>query len=144
MDYKDLFTSMGIVLVGIIAFFAIAGDFNNAYGTNLGDDMNGTRTHVQDLLTNTLGDVSGDVGNATQAREGASLGSGETGLITRALTVITSIPQLFGLVPAVIRDGASVLGIPDSIVIIGEWVFLFAVGVTLAYLFLLGISRLRS
>lgn len=144
MEFKDLFTSMAIVLIGVIAFFSIAGDFNTTYGTDLGNDMNDTRTHVQDMLQSNLSIVSGEASEATQASEGASLGSGETGLATRALRVITGIPKLFGMVPSLIREGANVLDIPDSIQDVGVWVFLFASALTLAYLLLLGVSRVMS
>lgn len=144
MDFKNVFIVIGISLVGIIAVFSFASDLNTEYGTSIGYDMNETREKLQDGIIANLTLVSSETGGAAEAESGASSGTGITDLIGRSLSVIGSIPRLIGLVPSLMSESASVIGIPPEYVDVATWLFIISFALVLAYLFLTGARSLIS
>jgi len=142
MEYENVFKSVGVVLIGVIAYFSLLGFWNLEYGQNVGNSSRATYDHVQSLANSSLFDLgTGSAGN-TQTESGAGQDDPNRDLLTRALSVVTAIPELFGLVPALLQDGASILGIPPSYVNIGIYTFLFSAAILFAYLLLIGVRRL--
>ena len=142
MDFKNVFIVMGISLVGIIAVFSFATDINTEYGTSIGYDMNQTRSYVQEGIIANLTKVSGETGTATEAQSGASAEAGIGDLIKRSLGVIGSIPRLLGMVPSLMSESASVIGIPSEYIDVATWLFIISFSIVLAYLFLTGARSL--
>lgn len=142
MEYEKVFGSVAVVLVGVIAYFSLLGYWNVAYNDDVGTTANATFTHVQTLTQDTLFDLSIDVGNNTNTPSGAGSTSTNTDLVSRALSVITALPTLLGLVPALFQDFALIMGIPSAFVDIATWVFLFSFAILFAYLLIIGVRRL--
>lgn len=142
MEFKDLFVSMGIVLIGIIAIFGVLNTWNDHYGTNVDGGLNTTKSNVQTLLNNNLSSVSQDTISTAKSKSGSATTDSEEGLIKKSLNTIKRLYALIDIVPTVLSEGAQALGISPAIVEVGKWIFGFCAVVTLAYLLLLGVRRL--
>jgi hypothetical protein len=140
MEYRDVFISLAVVVVGIVAILGLANDWNTSYGNNAGSTFNQTLTRVS-ILTN-LTDISSSVAGNTQTPDGAGETEAQAGLIKQSLSTLKKIPVLMGLVPDLLSDGAAILGAPSWLVTIGRVVFLFVFAITFAYILLLGAKRL--
>ena len=73
---------------------------------------------------------------------GAGSTSTNADLVSRALSVITAVPTLLGLVPALFSDAGTILGIPSIYVQVAAWIFLFSFAILFAYLLIIGVRRL--
>lgn len=144
MEYKQLFASMAIALVGLVAFLGLAADFNSTYGTDLGSDINETTSRVESAISSNLTQTGREAGSAGTPQEGQSLGSGSDSLARRGLRIITLLPQLMGLPQALIRDIGGLFGVPPVIVSVGIDVFIFSFVVTLGYLLILGVRKVTG
>lgn len=142
MEYEKIFATVGILLIGIIAWGMYFQGWNDSYGQSVSSSANETYARMQSLSQSGLFNMSVATSNATITRSGASVGDGNENLISRALTVITSIPTLLGLVPALLQDFALILGVPIAYSNIASWMFIFSFAVLFAYLLLLGVRRL--
>jgi hypothetical protein len=142
MEFENIFRGVALMLVGIIAYFALFVYWNDEYGTNVGYSANSTYSHAQSLAQTNLFDMSINVGNNTNTPSGAGSTSANTDLVSRALSIITTVPILLGLVPALYSDFGSIMGIPSIYVQIGAWVFLFSFAILFAYLLIIGVRRL--
>jgi hypothetical protein len=140
MEYRDVFVSLAVVVVGIVGILGLMSDWNTAYSQNAGASFNQTLTHVQ--LLNNLTGISNDVAGNTQTEDGSGETDAQAGLIKQSLSTLKKIPVLLGLVPALYSDAASILGAPSWLVAVGRVVFLFVFAITFAYLLLLGAKRL--
>lgn len=145
MEFTEVFSGIAIVLVGIIAIFGLTNAWNAEYGSNLGEDpqFSATKDRVESLLETQFVDRGLDYANSTQQSAGAgSSGDQQDNMITRALKSIGLIDDLIGLVPALIKDGAEALNIPEIYWRIGQSIFWIIFSVTLAYLLILGARTL--
>jgi hypothetical protein len=141
VDYGKLFGGMAILLIGIVAFVGLGLDFNTAYGTELGNDINGTTTALNSGIYGNLSVISGNVGNAANPEEGQGSGGDSESLGRRALRIIQFLPDLMGLPMAVLRDFGAIFGVPSIIIDVAVFAFIFAFVLTLAYLLLLGVGK---
>jgi len=142
MEYERLFGTIGVVIISVIALFSLLNFYNESYNTNVGGNFTNTLSHVSAIGNATLINMSNEGANATQAIEGAGAVGGLIDLATRSLQIITIVPTLMGLVPALMEDAAIMIGIPPEYVAIGVAIFLFSFIILLAYLLLIGTKRL--
>lgn len=142
MEFEKVFTSIGITLIVLIGFFTLIQSWNTSYGTSVGTELNSTYTHIETLTTATMYNMSVTTGNATITSSGGSDDSTQANLVKRSLQIITNIPELLGLVPALFNDFSTLLGIPPIYREIATWLFIFSFVVLFAYLLLIGARRL--
>jgi hypothetical protein len=143
VEFRSLIVSLGIAVVGLIAFFGLADSFNQVYNTNVGDNFNATQAKIRSLIGTNLQNISGDVGSSIEAQEGAELGAdANDALGFRALGVITKLPRLMGVVTASLWEAGAAIGIPDEILYVALWVFVATFAITIAYLLITGVTRL--
>lgn len=143
MDFIDVFKVGAVILVGIFVFFPLATDFNKEYGSSLGDDLSTTRTNVEDMLSSNLSDISTQTGDSISPTSGAAASSNEEGLISRSTEAISKFGTLITIIPTAMGEAGSALGIPDNIVEIAKYVFIFTFAITFAYVLLLGATSIR-
>lgn len=141
MEIKNVFLSIGIVLIGLVGIIGLIGDWNNTYGTSVGVGFNNTLTHIQNMTNSSLSSIGGNIAENTREQEGSGE-EAQTSMIKRAYRTIQEIPNLLGLVPAIMRDVASIAGAPQWIVVIASLLFFIILGLTLTYLFIIGARRL--
>lgn len=145
MEFTQLFSALAVVLVAIIAVFGLASTWNAEYGSTLGanEEFNSTVGRVQTLLESDLVDKGIDYGQSTQPVEGQGTSTDQQdGMIKRALKSIGLIDDLVGLVPALIKEGATALNIPEIYWKIGQSVFWIVFTITLAYLLIAGVKSI--
>lgn len=143
MDYERVFGGLGVFLVAIIALMAPVAHWNSAYGVSVGGgEENTTMSRIINLTSVTLGSTSLDMANSTTVESGATDQDANGNLVSRSLNVITSLPTLLGLVPALFEDVALILGVPSAYTNVAVWIFTFAFVILFAYLLLLGLRRL--
>lgn len=142
MEFENIFKGVGIVLIGIVAYFSLFVYWNDEYGTTVGSSSNATYQSAQLLAQRNLFNMSINVGNNTNTPSGAGSTSTNADLVSRALSVITAVPTLLGLVPALFSDAGTILGIPSIYVQVGAWIFLFSFAILFAYLLIIGVRRL--
>jgi len=141
MEFTELFVGAGIILVAIIAVFGMTASWNAAYGTNIGDDPEFQQTinRVENLLESKLVDEGLEYGQSTVPESGAGQSSEQNdNLISRALSTISLIPQLIGLMPALIKDAAVALNLPDIYWRLGQALFWIVFSITMAGFLLIG------
>lgn len=141
MEFTELFTGLAVVLVMIVAIFGLTNQWNDDYGSTLGEDgeFNNTVSRVETLLETNFVNKGLDYGSSTQPESGAGAeDTQQDGLIARAVKTIGLIDDLIGLIPALIKDAASALNIPEIYWKIGQALFWIIFSITLAYLLLLG------
>ena len=136
MELKDVFTATALVLVGVFAVGAWINDLNSKYGTEAGSSFSSTFDTVESTLQTELGEVAVAAGNNTVAAPGAGGANQQDGIIARSLSSIQQVGQFFILIPNLLSEGAYVLGLPEPYAEIAGWVFAFALGITLALIFL--------
>lgn len=132
----------GVVLVCIIAIFSFITNWNNTYGQNVGSSFNNTYSDVAVLINTNMFNLSTQVANNTNTQSGAGTTSVNIDLASRALSVITSLGAMLGLIPALFTDGALLLGIPSVYAGIAGWIFIFMFAILFAYLLIIGVRRL--
>lgn len=145
MEFTEVFSGIGLVLVMIIAIFGLVNAWNTDYGSSLGTEteFNNTVNRVETLLTTNFVNRSLDYASSTQPESGAGTSSTQQdNLITRAVKTIGLIDDLIGLIPSLIKDAAAALNIPDVYWKIGQALFWIIFSITLAYLLLLGARSL--
>jgi hypothetical protein len=143
MDFIDVFKMAGVILIGIFVFFPLATDFNKEYGSNIGDSLSETRNKVEGMLYSNLSDMSVQTGNTVNPESGAGDTSKEEGLIRRSTEAIGKFGKLITIVPTAMGEAGDALGIPEQIVEIGKYMFIFAFAITFAYVLLLGAQSIR-
>jgi hypothetical protein len=142
MEFQQVFVTASVILVGILGVFGLINFWNVSYGTNVGNTFNSTASHVQTITTSTLGAVSVQVGNSTDTPSGAGAVTTSANLVNRALSILTIIPSIIGLVPAMLQDAAGIMGVPQEYTLIAAWVFIFGFALLFAYLLIVGVRRL--
>jgi hypothetical protein len=145
MEITEVFTGMAIVLIGIIAIFGVAANFNTTYGSSIGSEgeFSETITRVEAIIGTGLVDEGLEYADSTQVIPGAGESTNQNdNLIRRALSTISLLPQLVGLAPALIKEGAVALNLPDIYWRLGQALFWIVFSITLAYLLLIGARRL--
>jgi hypothetical protein len=145
MEFTELFTALAVVLVAILSIFGLTASWNAEYGSSLGvdEEFNGTLTRVSNILGTDFVDKGLEYGKSTQPNEGAGSDEDEqTGIIRRSLRTIGLIDDLVGLVPTLIKEGATALNVPESYWRVAVTLFWIIFAITLAYLLLLGARRL--
>lgn len=142
MEYEKVFATVGFVTIAIIAYFTMMAGFNADYGTSIGESSNATYSKVQTLGTQNLFNVSTAVGNSTDTQSGAGTSNADSDLLRRGLGVLTVLPRLLGLIPAIMQDFAIILGVPSAYVSIASWIFIFSFAILFAYLLIVGVRRL--
>lgn len=143
MEYKQLFMALAIIVVGLIAFFGFSNDNEAIYGTSTTSSINATESRITSITGN-LSRLSGQVGESGEPQEGASQGTGENNLVTRALGILGAIPSMVGLPLALLDDVGTIFPIDPRLITIAKYALIFAFFITLAYLFILGTTRLRT
>lgn len=144
MEIKDVVISGMVVLVAVIAITGWLGSMNTAYNMNAGASFNTTISHTQTLLNTNLSSMSKNVANNTQIAEGAGTSDQEQGLLEQSRGTFSILTDLLGIIPSMIEDGASIVGIPSEYTFIAKWTFLFVFGLTIAYILLLGVKSFVS
>ena len=145
MEFTEIFTGIAVVLVLITSIFGLTNVWNNAYGSTLGEEsqFNNTKTRVETMLQTSFVDEGLTYGESTQPTAGAgSDGDQQDNMIKRALRTIGLIDDLIGLIPALMKDGAAALNIPQIYWQIGQALFYIIFAITLAYLLILGARTL--
>lgn len=142
MEFEKIFASAGIVLLAIIAYSALINSWNTGYGQNVGQTFKPILDDVQTLENTSLFSLSTQAGNNTNTPSGAGTTSTNADLVSRALGILTSLPTLLGLIPALFSDFAMLLFIPAAYVSIATWIFLFSFAILFAYILIIGIRRL--
>lgn len=142
MDFDNLFKTGGVILLMIIAYFAIIGGWNNIYGTTVGSNSATTYDRIQVITNATLFNTSIQATNATIIGSGAGPISATIDLANRALRIITLLPQLPGLFESILLDGANLLGIPPTYVYISIYSVYFLCASLILYLLITGARRL--
>lgn len=145
MEFTEIFTGVAIALVMIVSIFGLTNYWNNSYGSTLGQDgeFNATVTRVHTLLEGSFVNDSLTYAESTQPQAGAgNEPQQQDNMIKRALNTIGLIDDLIGLIPALIKDGATALNIDAIYWQIAEALFWIIFSITLAYLLLLGARTL--
>ena len=142
MEYKNVFISIGIVLIALIGITQLIGQWNNDYSATAGSTLNRTFTHMQQISNDTLISTGRSSAIDTQTVEGTGQTSSTSNLIQKSLSTIKRVPQLLGLVPSLLNDAASIIGVPTIIVDIIVTIFFFVFALTFAYLLLIGAKGL--
>lgn len=140
MEIKDVFLSIVVVMVAIIAVFSWMNGMNDAYGVDAGSTFNNTKGQVG-LFTN-ISAISTQVGNNTFYESGSAPSTQDEGLIQKAKSSISLIGDLFGIVPALIKDAGLIVGIPAPYIDLATYAFIFILGITIVYITFLGVRNL--
>jgi len=134
VEFRSLIVSLGVVVVGLIAFFGLSDSLNFHYGTDVGSNFNGTQSEIRSLIGSNLSSIADQAGSSVEAREGAEIGEDAQGnLALRALSVITKLPTLMGVVTSAIWEGGLAIGIPNEVLEVALWVFIAVFAITVAY-----------
>jgi hypothetical protein len=142
MDFKNIFIGLGVMLIGIIGVFGILNSWNSYYSMDVGSTFNDTLSGVQDITDNTMDEIKISSGLSTQTAEGAGQDTPTEEIAKQSVSTIKLMPKLIGLVPSLLNDIGSIIGIPVEIVAIGVSLFIIVFALTFAYLLLLGVRRL--
>ena len=142
MEYEKIFSTVGIVLIAVLAYSALLANWNSTYNQNVGSSFQNTYNDVATLSNSSLFTLSTTTANNTNTASGAGTTSVNTDLVSRALSVITVLPTLLGLIPALFNDAAVIFGIPAQYVSVATWIFLFSFAILFAYLLIIGVRRL--
>ena len=143
MEFEKIFASIGVVLIAILAYTAIIGSWSIAYNNNnVGSTFASTYNDAAALSNSTLFSLGIQVGNNTNSQSGAGSTSSSTDIYSRALSIITAVPTLLGLVPALFNDAAVIFGIPATYIGVAAWIFMFTFAILMAYLLIIGVRRL--
>lgn len=142
MEFEKVIGAAAIVIVMILAYFTMITDWNVAYTETVGGSENATYSRVQALGESGLFNLSEDMGNATIPGSGAGTGSTTSDLIQRGLRAIVNLPLLLGLIPAMFKDMALIVGIPEAYVNVAVYVFITGFALLFAYLLVIGVRRL--
>lgn len=140
MEIKDVVVSSMVVLVAVIAITSWINNLNTAYSTTAGSSFNSTLSSTQSLLQTNMSNIAVVVANNTQVQEGAGTSDQEQSLLEQSRGTFSILTDLLGIIPSMIEDGAEILDIPDEYTFVAKWTFLFVFGLTIAYLFLLGVK----
>lgn len=142
MEFEKVFMTLGVCLVAIIAVFSFIGSWNTTYNDNAGNSSSAVYNDVQLLMNTSISALSVQSGNQTITSSGSGSSSTSSDLVSRSLGIITLIPRMLGLIPAIFQDGAYLLGIPEAYVNVAGAVFIFSFAVLFAYLLIIGVRRL--
>lgn len=142
MELEDVFISGMVVLVAIIGILSWLSGMNSAYDMTAGSSFNATLTHTQGLLDTNLSNMGLNVANNTQLAEGPGTSDQEQSLLEQSRSTFSLLTDLLGIIPSMIEDGATIIGIPEAYTSIAKWTFLFVFGLTIAYILLLGVKSL--
>lgn len=142
MEFEKVFKSIAVVIVGVIAYFWLIGSWNTAYGQTVGNSSNATYNEVTLLMSTSISQLGVNASNATITPSGGGPATSSADLVSRGLGVITTIPVMLGLIPAIFNDGAYLLGIPQQYVSIASTIFIFLFAILFAYLIIIGVRRL--
>jgi hypothetical protein len=141
MELKNIFLSVAVVLVGIVAVSLWLTGLNASYGTTAGSTFNNTITSVSATLNSDLGTIATSTGNNTIAQSGAGASTQQEGLISRSLSSIQQIGSFFTIVPSLLEDGATILGLPQPFAQVASWAFTFVLAITIALILLQVVAR---
>lgn len=142
MDLRQVFASVAIILVAVVASASILVFWNDSYGTTAGSSFNNTLASVASTLQTDLAEVSVSAGENTFAQAGAASSTQQQGLITRSISTIQQVGAFFTIIPNLLADAATLLGLPEPYAQIGAWVFTFFLGIAIALIFLQVVARL--
>lgn len=145
MEFTEIMAGIGVVLVAIVAIFSLTASWNAEYGSTLGEDGNfqATQERVENMLETSFVNQGITYANSTQTGSGAGASTNQQdNMILRAFDTLGLIDDLVGLVPALIKDGAEALNIPEIYWKIGQTVFWIIFSITLMYLLILGARTL--
>jgi len=138
MDYKNVFIGLLVAFVVVTAVSLFAVDLNNKYA---GQNITALDTgFMQDSgLSGVEGYASGvstDVANST-APPSVS-GSGD---LTQSKNTFSLLRSLVDFIPNLFDSVGSIFGIPEVFIKVAKWAFIFAFGITLAYILILGVKN---
>lgn len=140
MDYKQVFFGILVAFAIGTAFTAWANNLNSKYASLGGQTLD--TGFMQDVELNSIEDYAGgmavDVGESTETPGVSS----DTSTLTQSKSTFSLIRGLIDFVPRLLRNAANYLGVPEIYARLGTWAFIFAFGLTLAYLLLLGVKKL--
>lgn len=136
MDLRNVFTGSAIALVAVIACMSWIASLNQSYGTDAGTTFNNTLSSVQTTLGDNLQTVSIETGTNTQAQPGPAETTQQAGLISRSISTFQQVTSFFTIIPNLLQDAASILGIPQPYAAIAGWTFVFALAITVALVFM--------
>lgn len=139
MEYKDVFISVAIVAIAVIGILGYVSSMNEAYGDTAGSSFNETMLHVN--VIGNITSIGNTVGGNTQTEDGAGDSDTQQNIIKQSLRTLKVVPQLLGIVPALISDAQKIAGAPDWIVNILRAIFIFVFALTFAYILILGAKR---
>lgn len=140
MEYKDVFISIGVVLIGMFGIFGMIAQWNINYSTTAGSSFNETLNKIS--LINNISDVGNSVGSNTQTAEGSGETDPQGSLIKQSLSTLKKIPAMVGIFNSLLWDSARTMQIPDVITGIALTIFMFIFGLTFAYILLLGAKKI--
>lgn len=141
MEFQQIFVTFAVVMIGVISIFTLMNYYNVSYGTNIAGNFSNTAGHIQNV-TGSITGLATTSANNTYVTSGAGSGSTSADLINRGLSVITLLPNLLGIAPSLISDGAVIMDIPATYVNIAIAVFMFGFAILLAYMLIVGVRRI--
>lgn len=143
MDLRHVFASVALVLVAVVAVAAQLAFWNASYGTDAGSSFNNTLATVTSTLETDLASVSTSTGSNTFAEAGPAATTQQQGLISRSISTIQQVGTFFTIIPSLLADAGTILGLPEPYAQIGAWVFTFFLGIAIALIFLQVIARFQ-
>lgn len=144
MEFKQLFASMVVVVIGLFAFNGLITDFDTGFGSNISSnpDVAGM-IDLQDQINSEISTISG----TAQSNYGVEAGQNveadpEQGAFRRGLNVVLSVGSLVNMPGKLIAEFASALGAPTALSEPASWLFNFVFYITLGYALVFGARRL--
>lgn len=141
MEFEKVFSTLGILLVAILAFFSFVGGWNTTYSDDAGSSASNTYNGVQETMNSSLNLLSTQSANQTLTESGSGSTSTTADLVGRGLGIITLVPRMLGIVPALLEDFAFLAG-ATGYVNVAVSTFLFSFAILFAYLLIVGVRRL--
>lgn len=135
MDFKAVFIGLAMAFCIALGFYNWSVSLNTAYVPLGGGVVDTSYYSGYQPIGAYVSSTGQQVGNTTSA----SGQSQSTSLqASKSASVFGILGSMLGFVPNQLRYGASILGIPPDYTNVAVTIFLFAFGITLAYMLYLG------
>lgn len=131
MDLRHVFASTAVILVVVVAAAYWMAFLNFSYGTDVGSSFNSTLSRVTTSISYELNSTSVAAGENTFAESGAAATTQQEGLLERSVSTFQQISPFFTLVPNLLQDAGTLLGLPQPYAGIAAWTFSFFLGIAI-------------
>lgn len=148
MEYETVIISVAVFFVCIIAFFGSTGLvtlYNYKYNTTVASssEIVASLNHINSNLTAGFSGTGTSMQNGLSGTEGSGTTDQQSNLITKSLSIITTIKELTGLAPSIISDAnVAIGGGADAYVQIAQTLFIIIFAIIFGYLLLVGARKL--